>query len=614
MKKIYLCAIALSIGSISFGQRTINSATNAQLNACNETPSTSIKDLSLQNKAPGDIIWSEDFSGGFPAGWSVNDNTGNGFDWVINNAAIDNYNGGAGPGWTSTGPILSNSGGDHMLLFGDDYNNGTGTIEMNSYFQTSAIALTGQPNVSVRFQQKFRLCCSSGAALNLVVSTDPTFATFQTFDVRQGIAINDGTPDPMNTTVNISSIAGGYTGNIYLRFHWNLGATHYYWMVDDIEVFESLANDLVGSKGWYGFGPNFMPYTRIPADQITGADFMINAENVGGADQTNTILTADVNGGVFTGTSTPQTVIAGATDSLFSTTQFTPPVTTGIPYNVTLTISSDSVDTTPLNNVETFPPFEISASTYALDDYGSSPSAGGGLDNSVTPPSAEFEAGNFYDIVANAFATHISVYIGTGTPAGTPIDVVLYDWTSGSPVEVDRSAIYTTTAGDVGSVVTLALAANPAVTAGSSYFAAVHCYSEFYYGRSGNSPDGSMPSGQTSLIFYPNMSATTQNYYTTNTPMVRLTVVSVLSDNNIVSKNASFNVYPNPSNGEFNITLTEGNSNNVSLTVKNVVGQTIINKNIAVSGQTKATISLADYSKGIYFLTIDNETVKLVVE
>jgi len=75
-----------------------------------------------------------------------------------------------------------------------------------------------------------------------------------------------------------------------------------------------------------------------------------------------------------------------------------------------------------------------------------------------------------------------------------------------------------------------------------------------------------------------------------------------------------FNVYPNPSTGVFNINLTSENSGNVNLSVKNVVGQTVLNKTIAVSGQTKETISLTDYSAGIYFLTIDNKTVKLIVE
>ena len=81
-----------------------------------------------------------------------------------------------------------------------------------------------------------------------------------------------------------------------------------------------------------------------------------------------------------------------------------------------------------------------------------------------------------------------------------------------------------------------------------------------------------------------------------------------------LDNNLSFNVYPNPSKGDFTINLTSVERENVAIKVTNVVGQTVMNRVVAVSGQTKETISLADYSKGVYFLTVNNETVKLIVE
>jgi hypothetical protein len=76
----------------------------------------------------------------------------------------------------------------------------------------------------------------------------------------------------------------------------------------------------------------------------------------------------------------------------------------------------------------------------------------------------------------------------------------------------------------------------------------------------------------------------------------------------------SFNVYPNPSKGQFNINLSNNKADNVNLIVRNLVGKTIINRNVKVAGQQLETISLTDYSKGVYFLTIENKTVKLIVE
>jgi len=83
---------------------------------------------------------------------------------------------------------------------------------------------------------------------------------------------------------------------------------------------------------------------------------------------------------------------------------------------------------------------------------------------------------------------------------------------------------------------------------------------------------------------------------------------------NEVEKSLSFNVFPNPSNGIFNINLSSNEANNVNLSVKNVVGQTVLTETVNVSGNTNHQISLTDYSKGIYFLTVGSETVKLIVE
>ena len=112
---------------------------------------------------------------------------------------------------------------------------------------------------------------------------------------------------------------------------------------------------------------------------------------------------------------------------------------------------------------------------------------------------------------------------------------------------------------------------------------------------------------------------TNENFFTTSTPMVRLNLDpnSVVGINEI-DNNTSFSVYPNPSTGDFNINLTSKNAEMLTLTVNNIVGQTVMTKQVRVAGQTNETISLAGFDKGVYFLTIDNnkekQTVKLIVE
>ncbi|MFL3664243.1 MAG: T9SS type A sorting domain-containing protein [Flavobacteriales bacterium] len=619
MKKIYLCAVALSIGSFSFGQSALQKTfSDAQLEIYNPASDVSIKTNNINSKAPGDTIWSEDFTGGFPAGWTKGGTTNNGADWVINSAPISAT-------YTNTGPIASTSGGNHMLFFGETI---TPIADRDAYFQTSAIALTGQPAVTVIFQEKFRLCCASAAQLNLVVSTDPTFATnVQTYDARGGVAINAMSADPLVKSINISAIAGGVTGNIYLRFHWASGASHYFWMVDDIAVIETPSNDLVGFNGFYGSQLGELPYTRIPVAQNQPIIFSQEVTNVGAATQTNTIVTASINSGaVYAGTSTPINLPTLTSDSL-SPPAFTPATTVGVAHNLELIVSSDFTDFTPGDNVEVFPPFEISQYIYALDDFSATPGNGGGP-RPAPSTSVEYEAGNFFDIVANQDVYSIDVVIGTN-PAnvGQTIDAVLYDASGTAFVELGRTSYYTVTTADLGQKVTLNLVNGTtqlpqeiSLTAGSFYFAAVHCFTEFYYGISGSSPDNSSRGGTTSLIFYPTMTNpnTNENFFTTQTPMVRMNFDPNSVGINEIDNNTSFSVYPNPSKGDFNINLNSQKAEMLTLTVNNIVGQTVMTKQVRVAGQTNETISLAGFDKGVYFLTIDNnkekQTVKLIVE
>ena len=122
-------------------------------------------------------------------------------------------------------------------------------------------------------------------------------------------------------------------------------------------------------------------------------------------------------------------------------------------------------------------------------------------------------------------------------------------------------------------------------------------------------------SAQHSTVSFPNRGAATTTYSLTGTPMIRLTIdpqygVGVEE----VEKDIRFNVFPNPSRGIFNINLSSNDENTVNLAVKNVVGQTVLTETVNVAGTTRHQISLANYSKGIYFLTIGNETTKLIVE
>ncbi len=631
MKKIYLCALALSVGSLSFGQGiTGKTFENVKLQKeVDQYGPMKAYGSNLINKAPGDTIWQEDFTNGIPTGWYVQDNTGNNAVWVIQPA---------GPlppaDFTPAGSvntISSTSGGNCMLLYSDLYESpipAGGYYDMDSYFQTSGIQVNNFTGVSVNFQQYFRRCCAiTPAPVSVVsVSTDSTFATnFQEYDIIGGVGGNIASADPMSMSINISAIAANYTGKIWLRFHIKSGTEAYWWMIDDIAVVEAPTNDMVTQAPYYGFTPvgTFgYQYTRIPVTHIQSADFTMIVDNIGTADQTGTQLNVDINDGtssVFNQSTTAFTLPSLSRDTLEMLGQWTPPTTLGVPYTVTIDVSSDSTDLTPNNNGAVFAPFEVSQYTFALDDYSTTPGNGGAQ---ADPNGAtEHEVGNFMEATIADVATGVEFLAGSNATIGTSIYAVLYRSSGGDYVKIAESPQYTIQAADTVTPKVLALAdinsgLSPNLQQDSVYFYGIHSFDDsFIYASSGVGPAPNTNSAQHSTVSFPNRAAATTTYSLTGTPMIRLTIdpqygVGV----NEIDNSIQFNVFPNPSNGVFNINLSSNDENNVNLTVKNVVGQTVLTETVNVAGNTRHQIALADYSKGIYFLTIGNETTKLIVE
>jgi len=625
MIKLYPLILAILFSSITFAQNGANKGfenLKSQLSSYSDINKV-ITSQPLQNKkAVGDTIWSEDFTNGFPAGWSVYDSTGNNYNWVINNGDIENIT--ANPsGYTNATGIASSSGGNYILLFGDEYNRvqlaNTGTaVEMNAYFQTSAIPINGQPGINVIFQQKQRRCCAnSGLITVLMASTDPTFTTnVQSYDILGGIATSQQTPDPMDMSINISDIAGGLNGNIYLRFYIGAGISHYYWMIDDIHIVESPVNDIEVSNGFYGF--DGYQYTRIPVSQIQPMDFSIQSENKGSANQTGTKFTVDINDGsssVFNGSTNDTTINSLSTDT-FNLNDFWTPFPFNS-YSVTLDIFSDSLDETSINNSVSFPSFQTTNNTWAHDDFAAAPGNGGG------PPGPngvlEYEAGNYFKAVNYADLSYITIVTSPNTPIGTFIEAFLYEVDySASPenyTQLYRSQGYIIISSDLGIphyFPTSCISIEP----GKIYFAGVHSYIDYEYATSGTSPNPETPSAVHSAIRYPNMVTPNANssFYLTETPMVRLIVDQCVSIKEFNTKNYSLS--PNPTSGKFTIEFDSEEINNLSIT--NTVGQEILSKTINSIGKIEEEISLEGYDKGIYFITLTNkkesQTSKLILE
>lgn len=100
-----------------------------------------------------------------------------------------------------------------------------------------------------------------------------------------------------------------------------------------------------------------------------------------------------------------------------------------------------------------------------------------------------------------------------------------------------------------------------------------------------------------------NTGATVLNGYDPNS------TVGGVKDNSIP---VPFNIYPNPSNGLFNLEVNLTSAQNVTVRVMNIVGQVVLQKSISNISSGIYSIDLTNEPKGIYFAEINTATEKTI--
>ena len=78
------------------------------------------------------------------------------------------------------------------------------------------------------------------------------------------------------------------------------------------------------------------------------------------------------------------------------------------------------------------------------------------------------------------------------------------------------------------------------------------------------------------------------------------------------------NIYPNPSNGLVNFAIKGANTENMNITVFDVLGKMIINQNLNVNGVANTSFDFSSYAKGVYAVQITSgseiTTKKLMIQ
>lgn len=111
---------------------------------------------------------------------------------------------------------------------------------------------------------------------------------------------------------------------------------------------------------------------------------------------------------------------------------------------------------------------------------------------------------------------------------------------------------------------------------------------------------------------YGNRNFTTTYISLAHTTSVHVSGTSSISVNELENNSGKFSVYPNPSNGTFNLKL-DGfkGADTYTVTVMNILGQVVYEEEITIENGVKQ-ISLPDVDKGMYIVNINSENLNVV--
>ncbi len=606
MKKQITLLSGLLLVTGAFAQ---NAKVNAQPRMAQQINTEAKANLSTSTpKALGTPIWVSDFSN--PGDWTIDNDgqpgTGN-YGWNINATK---------EGWannTTQGIINSVSDGNFAELGNGNptLNPGTQALDVDYYLtQATPITISSQ-NLVLSFMQ-------NGALFNdlqefqISVDGGTNWITVGDNTDKGVFSQSGGAPyaNPTQETINLASYIPGGSTSLMVRFHWTTrfpaSATNpnvwvtYGWNIDDVAISTPPDYDLAVTNNYWG--SEGLAYYKIPTTQIAPIDFSLNVKNEGGMSMTNVAYNVAVTGAAtFNGSSAPATIAAGASDSLFLTTQFTPSVVGT--YNVARSLTSTEVDDVPSNNsVGNNFSLDVTNYIYARDNGVSD----GYIDNAADI----FQAGNFFDIWANQTVKGVDVRFATGTPVGSEVYARIHkiDPVSGDIVYVGESAVIPLTNAQINTNFTIYLGSALSLEANTTYFVMVGTYSpNVRIATAGISvPQTSFFVDGDDILVQAN------RYYTTETPWVRLNFDPSLGLDELTSA-TDVTVYPNPFAGTTEVKFNLKSDASVSAVVTDLSGRTVATvpaSQMAAGSQTIA-IDGNSFDAGVYNVTLSvgNETM-----
>lgn len=564
------------------------------------------------------VIWSEDFADGIPTNWN-NSGTPTLAIWEYRGPSTNpnhlvGSRGSCLPAGNVGEAIASTTAANGFVIFDSNYwdndtnpctvdNLGTGQAPGPHFstLTTASIDLTGFSNTVLVFEQYIRYYLGN-TRIEISIANGP-WEVLYTNILDQGI-----TTENTQTVRMPLPAAAGNQSNVKLRFVYD--GLYYFWQIDDIQILQGYANDLLIEKSSYGdfdfnnpdhtTGFEMMEYTQYPSAFAPLLHLKSNVFNLGTNSQNNIALNARVfnnNSGnlVFESTSPFLASLAPGEDSVLVAGEFQlDPIVSN--YSVYFTNLQTEIDESTDNNLDTLQ-FDITPVTYARDEN----NLGSMFIPSEEYSNVPFEMGAVYLLPSGQQLHSVSVAIGEGTtlPSSVYATVFPFSLSTGIGSAIASTQEFAITEADINafgdaSMKVLSFDA-PVFLSQGLYLVAVGSSNSAFQvviGLSGKSEDLS------AWVRFNN--SNTDLFYLTRTPMIRMNF-GVVSNVTEQSFDQLFQLYPNPTKEVISISLNEKES--ALLEMFDQTGRRIHSQTFNLE-QTKIEMNLASFAAGIYMLRV----------
>jgi hypothetical protein len=651
MKRIYLSAFAFSMSAIAFGQdfgKQYNFGSKPKITGP-KSASVVVENGNKTNKVTSEkalnILWTENF-GTSSSGLTTTNGT-----WVENTAPDSTY-------WSlrTTHPMSSYGYADQLSgaflawdSFGPIYPGETdfASTPVSGAIVSPDINLTSAANgVMMTFKTEAMYCCHvTEIPFKISVSEDGGTTWSDPFTVELGVDRNQATSDitqPMNYTVDLSNYTTSLSATTKIKFSWEginpdqngQANTHYFWLIDDIQLYERPNYDFQIVDLWLGDIFNAYEYTSIPQNFAGTLTVQAKVKNLGKLVPTSTQLAVSVTGGSVNASQSGGILtnnFTGEYDTLtFETTIDMSAYAIGT-YTVNVDLFADQADEDSTNNSFSRT-FKITDGIYGQQDF-EQPlyRASIGKDFGATSSeSAPMGFGSVFYVPTDADLQGVNLKIGKSntypTTVGGELYVQLYMY-DGTAASFNEAHIYeagdwtfpiTSTMVPTGTTpkdVTLnfhnATAGIPTLLGGNYYIALVRhdggASNHFCYVENPFDDDFS------AHIFGDFGSVAGDNWFVAGTQIItEMNFNQVLATDDITNDLTFGFIAPNPTSGETTIAYSVKNAQEVTIEVVDLAGKTLIsiNENVLSAGTQFSSFDASNLASGVYCVNIKtNNTI-----